>query len=444
MREDILHDRSQGKSVPAWLPWAVWGLPACFFLYGFFQRVAPSVMHDRLMAEFALTGAAVGNLSALYFYTYASLQIPVGLMVDRFGPRRLLLFGALICAGATLLFAWSGDSGVAHMARALVGFGAGFGFVCALTLAARWLPAERFAQVTGLQMMAGMIGGFLAQAPLAALVEEIGWRQALAGSGLFGLLLAAALWLIVRDFPPGTRPPSKDPSKGSSLGAPGLLLGILLSLGRVLRRRQNLVTAILSSAMSAPMLSFAGFWGVAWLMQTKGYDRPEAGAVTSLLLLGWALGSPLAGWLSDRLGRPKAVIQGGGLAALVALTALIHLPALPDPLLLALFPLTGAACGCMSVAFALVRTQTPPGEIGATFGFVNAATTAAGAIFQPLIGWLLDLGWAGESAGGARLYSAEAFRDALSVLPVYLLLALGLSTLLQEAKKSPPAQQDAQ
>ena len=443
MQEDTLHDRSQGKPLPVWLPWAIWGLPACFFLYGFFQRVAPSVMHDRLMAEFDLTGAAVGNLSALYFYTYASLQIPVGLMADRFGPRRLLLFGALICAGATLLFAWSGDSGTAHMARAFVGFGAGFGFVCALTLAARWLPAERFAQVTGLQMMAGMIGGFLAQAPLAALVEEIGWRQALAGSGLFGLLLAAALWLIVRDFPPG-RHPSKGPSKGSSQGAPGLSLSLWLSLslslGRVLSRRQNVVTAILCSAMSAPMLSFAGFWGVAWLMQTKGYDRPEAGAATSLLLLGWALGSPLAGWISDRLGRPKAVIRGGCLAALITLTALIHLPALPGPLLLTLFPLAGASCGCMSVAFALVRAQTPPGELGATFGFVNAATTAAGAIFQPLIGWLLDLGWTGAGTGGVRLYSAEAFQNALSVLPVFLLLALGLSAFLQEAKKGPPEQ----
>ncbi len=414
------------KSLPAWWPWMIWGLPALFFLYGFFQRVAPSVMHDHLMVEFDLTGATVGNLSALYFYTYATLQIPVGLMVDRFGPRRLLVLGALICAGATLLFAWSSDSGIAHLARALVGFGAGFSFVCALTLAARWLPSGRFAQVTGLQMMAGMIGGFLAQAPLAALVETVGWRSALAGSAVIGFLLAAALWTLVRDFPPGPRPP-QAPSQGMG--------GLIASLGSVLSRRQNLITAWMCAAMTAPMLAFAGFWGVAWLMQTKGYDRPGAGAVTSLLLLGWALGSPLAGWLSDRLGRRKIVIQSGCLVALFTLSALIYLPPVPAPVLWFLFLVTGAACGCMSVAFALVRGFNKPSEIGATFGFVNGATTATGAVFQPLIGWLLDLGWQGESLAGARVYSAETFQTALSVLLIFLLSALLLSLGLREAKE---------
>ncbi len=425
--DDSQRKAAEGRAAtPAsWWPWMVWGLAALFFLYGFFQRVAPSVMHDHLMVEFSLTGATVGNLSALYFYTYASLQIPVGLMVDRFGPRLLLAFGALVCAAATLLFAWASDAGLAHLARGLVGFGAGFSFVCALTLAARWLPSGRFAQVTGLQMMAGMIGGFLAQAPLAALVEAIGWRDALAGSAVLGLLLAVALWTLVRDFPPGPRPPQAPPQ---GVG------GLVSSLSAVLSRRQNLVTAWMCAAMTAPMLAFAGFWGVAWLMQTKGYDRPGAGAVTSLLLLGWALGSPLAGWLSDRLGRRKVVIQSGCLVAVITLAALIYLPGLSAPLLWALFLVTGSACGCMSVAFALVRGYNAPSETGAAFGFVNGATTATGAVFQPLIGLLLDLGWQGETAAGARIYSAETYQVALSVLLAFLLSALLLSLILREAK----------
>lgn len=425
--DNSLKVQGEGEAATAasWWPWMVWGLAALFFLYGFFQRVAPSVMHDHLMVEFSLTGATVGNLSAFYFYTYASLQIPVGLMVDRFGPRLLLVFGTLVCAAATLLFAWASDAGLAHLARALVGFGAGFSFVCALTLAARWLPSGRFAQVTGLQMMAGMIGGFLAQAPLAALVESIGWRDALAGSALVGLFLAAALWIVVRDFPPGPRPPQAPPQG---------FRGLASSLGAVLSRRQNLATAWMCAAMTAPMLAFAGFWGVAWLMQTKGYDRPGAGAVASLLLLGWALGSPLAGWLSDRLGRRKVVIQAGCLVAFFALAALIYLPALPAVLLWVLFIVTGVACGCMSVAYALVRGFNLPSETGATFGFVNGATTATGAIFQPVIGLLLDLGWQGETAGGARVYSAETFQIALSVLLVFLLSALVASLWLREAK----------
>ncbi len=421
----------ESQAPAAWLPWLVWGLGATFFLYGFFQRVAPSVMHDHLMAEFSLTGATVGNLSAFYFYTYASLQIPVGLMVDRYGPRVLLTGGALVCALATLLFAWSTDASLAHAARALVGFGAGFSFVCSLALASRWLPASRFAQVTGLQMMAGMIGGFLGQAPLAALVETAGWRDALAGSAVVGLLLAAAIWLVVRDYPPNSKAPPRARTS---------FKGLLASLARVLSRRQNILTALISAAMTAPMLSFAGFWGVAWLMQTKGYERPGAGAVASLLLLGWAVGSPLAGWLSDRLGRRKVVIQAGALAAIIALALLIYLPWLPSPLMWALFLTVGAACGCMSVAFALVRGYNPASETGAAFGFINGAVTATGAIFQPLIGFLLDLGWSGEMNGGARVYSAETYQLALSVLLVFLAAALVLSLGLREARdESPPA-----
>ncbi|MEO1190697.1 MAG: MFS transporter [Pseudomonadota bacterium] len=428
MPADVSSSRAE-TAVPAWLPWLVWGLGCLFFLYGFFQRLAPSVMHDHLMAEFDLTGATVGNLSAFYFYTYATLQVPVGLMVDRFGPRRLLAAGALICSLSTLLFAWSTDATLAHAARAFVGFGAGFSFVCTVTLAARWLPAGRFAQTTGLLMMAGMIGGFLGQAPLAALVEEVGWRPALGASGVVGLALALAIWLVVRDQPPGA-----PQSKGGALTP----LSLLTSLGHVLSRRQNLVTAFISAAMTAPMLSFAGFWGVAWLMQTKGYDRPGASAVTSLLLLGWAVGSPLAGWLSDRLGRRRIVIQAGGLIALVALTAILYLPELPSVALWVLFVVTGAACGCMSVAFALVRGYNPINETGAAFGFVNGAVTATGAVFQPLIGLLLDLGWRGEQLAGARVYDADTFQQALSVLLVFLVVALVASLLLREAREPVP------
>jgi len=270
-----------------------------------------------------------------------------------------------------------------------------------------------------------MIGGFLGQAPLAALVETVGWREALAASALVGLGLALVLWLVVRDHPPNRPPP---PPAGLSLR------GLLASLGRVLTRRQNVVTALVAAAMTAPMLAFAGFWGVAWLMQTKGYDRAAAGGIASLLLLGWAVGSPLAGWLSDRLRRRKAVIQAGVLLALAGLAAILYLPGLSGWLLWVLFVFVGVACGCMSVTFALVRGYNPATETGAAFGFVNGAMTATGAVFQPLIGFLLDVGWSGGTVDGVRIYAADTYRLALSVLLAFLLLALAASVMLREAR----------
>jgi MFS family permease len=156
------------------------------------------------------------------------------------------------------------------------------------------------------------------------------------------------------------------------------------------------------------------------------------------LLLGWAVGSPIAGWTSDRLGRRKPVLQVGCLLTLLALLPLLYLEGLPEPLLWLCFAMTGAAGGFMSVAFALARSANPVSDTGAVFGFLNGAVVASGAVFQPLIGFLLDLGWEGREEEGVRLYSAGAFQAALSSLVVMLAVALALSLLLREPRMARP------
>ena len=416
-------------TAPRWRPWSIWGLGALSFVYAFFQRVAPSVMIDPLQREFALDAGAVGNLVAFYFYSYAAMQVPIGLIVDRFGPRRLLTFGIAVCALATAGFALSHDVLLATLCRFLIGFGAGFGFVSTVTLAARWFPPSRFAQFVGMTMGSGTVGGLFAQGPLGWAVELVGWRPALLASAGLGVLLSAALWLVVRDWPPGPREHQRHES----------LRGLLGSLGRVLSRGQNLLICCVSGAMTAPLLAFGGLWGVAWLMQTKGYTRPEAGATASLLLLGWVFGSPLAGWVSDRLKRRKPVLQAGCVISLATLAAMIYLE-LPAPLLWACLFVTGAASGSVSCSFALARSLNPANDTGGVLGLVNCSVVASGALFQPLIGLLLDSRWEGATHDGVRVYSQAAFEFALSSMIVVLVAALAISLLVRERKagEAPP------
>ena len=400
--------------MPSWLPWVVWSFGPAMFFYAFFQRVAPSVMIDQLMRDLNAGGAVLGNLSAFYFYAYAGLQIPAGLMMDRFGPRRLLSFGAMVCATGTILFALATSLGTAYLGRLLVGLGASFGFVGALKLATTWLPARRFALASGLLMMAGMAGGILGQAPLAAVVEWVGWRQALLGSAAAGILLGIGTWMVVRDQPRGA---------SITTGRVGVL-DMARGLATVVRNGQNWLVALACASMTAPLLAFAGLWGVAWLMQVHGMSRPDAAITTSLLLLGWAFGSPIAGAISDHVGRRKpplisAIVLGAG-----CLSVLLYAESLGAGVMRVLFFVSGVCFGTMVLGFALTRETNAAEVQGAAFGLLNCAVVGTGAIFQPLVGALLDWRWDGRMVAGAPLYDAASYRFAFGALLVFLATGL--------------------
>ena len=180
-----------------------WGLGAGFFFLAFLQRVSPSVMVDELMRDFAVSAVILGNLSACYFYIYAAMQLPVGLMIDRIGPRLLLTLFALLCVAGNLIFAVADTVTAAYLGRILIGAGAAASWVGTLALATRWLPARHFALFAGLGQVFGMAGGVFGQSPLSLAVDGLGWRGALlATAGLAGLF-AVLFWLVVRDHPPG-------------------------------------------------------------------------------------------------------------------------------------------------------------------------------------------------------------------------------------------------
>ena len=314
-----------GRAVPAgearvapWMPWAVWALAASLYCYGFFQRVAPSVMVDELMRDFAVGAAITGTLSSLYFYAYASLQIPVGLMVDAFGPRRVLAVSAAIAAVGSALFAAADSLALAYVGRALIGAGAGFAWVATLTVAAAWFPPNRFAMISGLTLAMGMGGAIFGQAPLALVIDAAGWRWTLAGAAVLAAMLGVLVWLVVRDRPVAARAERASDADGA------VRRGLLSGLRHALANRQTYVVSLFGAAMSAPMLAFGALWGVPYLIQRFDIDRPEAALVASAMMIGWAVGAPLGGWLSDRLGRRR-------LPSIAAAAVAPLLPCLPAP-----------------------------------------------------------------------------------------------------------------
>lgn len=401
------------------LPWAMWALGALFYCYGFFQRVAPAVMVDAMMAEFAVGAAIAGMLSGLYFYTYAAMQIPIGLLLDRFGPRRMLAGFALLSCLGSALFAMAEGVAAAYVGRGLVGLGAAVTWVGTLKLASLWFPPSRFAMVTGCTLAMGMAGAVGGQAPLAAAVAAFGWRGTMWGGAVMAGALALVLWLFVRD---GKRCLAAAPA-GHSL-AQGLRL--------VLGNRQTYVVGLYSLSMAAPMLAFAGLWGVPYLMQAHGLSRPEAAFTTSSMLVAWGIASPLAGWVSDRMGRRRPALIAAAAASLALTLAALYAPGLGVGLRQLLLAGVGVFASGFVLSFATGREHSPAWAGGAALGVVNTASMSSGAIFQPLIGWLLDLNWEGALAAGGRVYSGSAWDAAFLVLPACQALALGMALLVRE------------
>jgi MFS family permease len=382
------------------LPLLAWATGALFFFYAWVLRVAPSVMIDELMRDFAVSGAVLGNLSAFYFYGYAGMQIPVGLMLDRFGPRRLITLAALVCAAGCVLFSMStGFWGVAA-GRFLIGASAAFSLVGSMAVASQWFPAHRFALLGGLAMAMGMVGGMFGQAPLRLSVDAFGWRPTMLWLALGGVVIAGLSWASVRDRQRGS----------------GGMAAMLAGLGEVGRQRQTWLIAIAGLGAGAPLLGFASLWGVPYLTATHGLDKTTAAAVTSTMFLGWAIGAPFNGWLSDRMGQRRRSLVGGLLLSALSISAIVYLPWLPVPVIIALCILNGLGGSVQTVGFAAAREHNPVRLSGTTIGFVNCLMTASGALFQTLTGWLLDLAWSGQIIAGARVYDAAAYRFALTAI----------------------------
>ena len=385
---------------PGLLPLLGWLTGALFFFYAWVLRVAPSVMVEELMRDFAVGAAVLGHLSAAYFYGYAGMQIPVGVLLDRFGPRRLMTLAALTCAGGCILLATSTSLAAATAGRFLIGASAAFSLVGSMAVAGQWFRAERFAVLSGLAMAMGMAGGVFGQAPLRLAVEASDWRTTTLALATGGVALAFAAWATVRDKRRGR----------------GGLGEALHGLATVLRHRQTWLIALAGLGTSAPLLAFASLWGVPFLETAHGLTRTQAATLTSVVFVGWGVGAPMIGWLSDRLGRRKPPLVVGLLLQTAVLAALVYVPALPVSGLALLCFLVGFSGSAQIVCFPLVRESHPVALSGTSIGFVNGMITGAGALFQPLVGLLLDFAWAGRTALGARVYDASAYRLALASL----------------------------
>jgi len=387
--------------------WIILGVVAVSYVLSFFQRFAPAGIAQDLASAFETSAASLGVLAATYFYVYTLMQIPTGILADTLGPRRILVLGGIVGGLGSFLFGFAPSLDWALTGRTLIGLGVSVTFIAMLKLVAVWFEESRFATVVGICMLIGNLGSVLAGAPLSALAQATGWRGVFIGVGVVSLGLAAACWLIVRDRPSGA----------NAAAAPRFDRTVVLtSLLSVIRNRDTWPAIAVNTGMSGAFFTFAGLWMTPYLMQVHGLARPVAASHLSLWFGGFALGCFFIGTLSDRLGRRKPVLIAA--AHLFAAIWLVWLAGVTMPLWAsyALFALMGLATAGFSLTWACAKEVNPPLLSGMSTSVANMGGFLAGALLQPLVGWVMDLAWQGEMVGGARFYDLAAWRGGVLVV----------------------------
>lgn len=405
------------------IPWMIVGLGALYYCYEYFLRIVPSVMTPELMKAYNLTGLQVGSLSAYYYHAYMPMQILVGILMDRYGPRRLLTVACFLCAMGTFLFAGSHDLVWAQAGRFMVGLGSAFAFVGALKLATIWLPPDRFALVSGIITCLGMVGAMIGDVLLRAMVDAIGWKVALYVAGVVGLGLAVVLWGIIRDY----NPLHKN-FIHHTVDFPGLFSGLWVAL----KTPQIWINGIVGLLLYLSLSAFAEMWSIPYLQQARGLSNVTAASVNSMIFLGWAVGGPFWGWFSDYVRLRCLPITAASFSALVLVCVLLYVPGLPLALLYLLMFLFGFLSSVQILVFAICRESAPIRISGTAIALTNMIVMVGGNVFQPLIGKLLDLEWSGMILDGARVYSNYAYELAFMVLPISIFVAIILMFFIRE------------
>ena len=400
------------------LRWVVFGLGAAGFFVSFFHRVAPAAIAEDLTRIFDMSGAALGTLAATYFYVYAVMQLPTGILADTLGPRRVLTTGAFVAGIGSILFGTATTWPAAALGRTLVGLGVSVAFVCLLKLNASWFDERRFATATGLANVVGICGALAATAPLAWIITLISWRTVFVAVGVASLVLGLLTWKLARDELPGTAqaPHSTHHADGRRW---------YHGLAAVMRNRATWSAFWVNFGISGSYMSFIGLWAVPYLVHSYGLTPLAASRHTSVMLIAFAVSVAGVGALSDRMGRRRPLLIASAVSY-CACWGMWLSGAVPAGWTYVLCAIMGFTTTGFTLSWACAKEANPHRYAGMATSVANTGGFAAAGILQPLTGWVLDI------ASGGGDYTAAHFRIGLAVLALFALIGLAGALFIRE------------
>lgn len=386
------------------LGWWVCGVGALFYSYEYLLRITPSIISTELRETFQLDATTFGAFAGLYYLASAPMQLVSGILMDRYGPRRLLILALLICAtGIYFLY---------PLGRFIGGIGAAFAFVGALKLATIWLPPRLFGVISGLITSFGMLGAIGGNVLVVFWVKSWGWQPTLTALAVLGIIISALILFSM-------------PEKKSDNNPEGGLGELFSRLAIFIKSRYIWINGFICGMLSLSLSVFAELWGPLYLRKAYLYTPTEASHGIAMVFLGWAIGSPLFGWLSEHLNCRRLPLFISNIILTLLICLIFYLPiSIPKVGILSLLFLFGLFSGAQVITFMVAKELAPTARLaGTAIALTNTIALSFGALLQPFVGKLLDWRWQGAIENQMRVYSATEYHHALLIIPAGTLLA---------------------
>jgi MFS family permease len=397
-------------------------LVALYYFYQYALRSAPSVMMPQLTEAFAVDALGLSAIVGMFYYAYSPFSLVAGAAIDRFGARRIIPIGAALVGVGALLFG-TGSVAAANVGRFLQGAGGVFALVGAVYLVTKNFPASMAASFIGATQMFGMAGGSAGQFLVGPMIKHgLSWAQFWIYAGLLGLAISACLFAFL----------PKEEAKPASSRSAGWA-GVLRSLKLVFLNPQSILCGLISGLIFIPTTIFGMTWGVRFLQEARGREYDAAVMLAATVPLGWMIGCPLLGFISDRLGRRKPVIFAGSLGVLLVLAWVLF----GNPAILrgpAVGILLGIASGAAMLPYSVIKEANPPELGGSATGVINFINFTFSALLGPVFGSRLL-----EVSEGSDVMSLAHYQAGFKPLLYGIVLALILTGFLRETGPAAPA-----
>ncbi|MFD1513291.1 MFS transporter [Halomarina rubra] len=408
--------------------WLLWAVLAVGFLLVNFHRVSTAVLAADLTRAFDTTAAELGLLHASFFYVYAALQLPAGVLADRAGSRRVAAAGVAVMSLGVAWFALADSLAAGFVGRTLVGVGGSVCYIATLRFCANWFRRDQFATMTGWTVAAAGLGGVFAATPLALAVAAVGWRDALLVTAVAGAVVAVVVYALVRDSPAKA---GFDPVDGAT--PPGRTVDLATlwrNVRHVLADRETWLLGGMLFFVIGTNFTVLGLWGVPYIADVYGESVATASLYVLVANVGFLLGPPVLGTLSDRVGRRTEVILASTVLFTLAYGAVFVLVTPPLPVFGALLFLALFTNGGTVLAFTVAKERHAASASGTVTGTINSIGYFGAAVFPALMGAVLDAYWTGETIDGARVYTVGGYRVAFGLATLTGLVAVGCAAWL--------------